>query len=145
MSKEVYIAAPFFNDHQISVVEHIKECLKNDNLQFFSPKDESMFKQGDDPKTILNLNCEALDDARLTIVVTDGKDVGTIWEAGYSYAKGTQILYVWLERTQEQKFNVMLAASGQVVHDWDSLMTQLFSYSQTGRLIESVDESMLHE
>jgi len=143
--KNVYIAAPFFNPEQTLVVEEIKAILDVHEIEYFSPKDESMFKQGDAPKDILDLNCSAIDCATLVIVVTDGKDVGAIWEAGYAYAKGKQILYVWLSREPDQKFNIMLAASGEVVHNYEDLSTQVYGYYVTGRLTETVDRSMLHE
>jgi nucleoside 2-deoxyribosyltransferase len=128
MSK-VYIAAPFFNPTQLERVELVKNVLREQGIEYFSPKDESMFKQGDDPAEILKLNCAAIDMAPYVIVITDDKDVGTIWEAGYAYAKGKKILYVWLGWTPEMKFNIMLAASGIAVHSYDDLAYQLMYYS----------------
>lgn len=144
MSK-VYIAAPFFNADQLLIVENIKLALEDVGLEYFSPKDESMFKQGDDPKEILNLNCKAINECSLIVVVTDDKDVGTIWEAGYAYARGKKVLYVWLGYKPYMKFNLMLGASGKAVHDYVQLHHQLDHYKRLGILSSTNTEGMLYE
>lgn len=142
---QIYLAGPFFNPKQLAIIENIKECIEILDLRYFSPKDESMFKQGDDPKHILQLNCDAINDSDLVIVVTNDKDVGTIWEAGYAFAKGKQILYVWLDHDPKMKFNIMLAASGEVVHSYETLSSQLYNYRLTSMLIKTTNRDMLHE
>lgn len=145
MSK-VYIAAPFFNDEQIQIVEDIKNILDENGINYFSPKDESMFKQGDDPKTILELNCNAIGSAPYIICVTDGKDVGTIWEAGFAFALDIPIMYVWLGYKPEMKFNIMLAASAAtVVHTYIDLEYQAEQFEQHGSFVDISIPGMLHE
>lgn len=145
MSK-CYIAAPFFNDKQLQIVEDIKAILEKQTIEYFSPKDESMFKQGDDPKQILKLNCRAIEHSDFVIVVTDDKDVGTIWEAGYSFAFQVPILYVWLSYEPHMKFNIMLAASGDaVVHTYADLVYQLQHYIEVGEFKQGLDGAKLHE
>ena len=141
-----YIAAPFFNAKQTQIVEDIKAILEEQGIEYFSPKDESMFKQGDDPKDILLLNCKAICNAPFVIVVTDDKDVGTIWEAGFAYAKRVPILYIWLGYKPEMKFNIMLAASGDVVHNYTDLSYQLEFFKAHGRFDNLLKhKGMLHE
>lgn len=143
---KVYIAAPFFNDKQLQIVEDIKAILEEQTIEYFSPKDKSMFKQGDDPSKILRLNCRAIEHSDFVIVVTDDKDVGTIWEAGYSYAFNVPILYVWLGYEPHMKFNIMLAASGAaVVHTYADLTYQLEHYKQFGEFKSGLDGAKLHE
>lgn len=142
---KVYIAAPFFNEAQLERVESIKNVLREQGIEYFSPKDESMFKQGDDPAKILRLNCTAIDEAPYVIVVTDDKDVGTIWEAGYAFAKSKKILYVWLGWKPEMKFNIMLAASGIAVHSYDDLAYQLMYYGVVGALDVNDKEDFIYE
>lgn len=113
---KAYIAGPFFSPSQLAIIEAIKKELVQLGIEYFSPKDESMFKQGDEPKVILDLNLRAILMSDLVIAVTDDKDVGTMFECGYAHSHGIPILYVWLGRKDGQKFNLMLAASGGVVH-----------------------------
>lgn len=131
MSK-AYIAGPFFNPGQIKIIEDIKAELKAYGHSFFSPKDESMFKQGDDPKVILDLNCNAILSCDMIIVVTDGKDVGTMFEAGYAYSHQIPTLYVWLSRQPSQKFNLMLVASGEAVYSIDAIGPAINHYYYHG-------------
>lgn len=143
--KKVYIAAPFFNPEQLKIVEDIKAILEECGVSYFSPKDESMFKQGDDPADILRLNCKAIYDAKYVIVVTDGKDVGTIWEAGFAFGKRKPILYVWLGYKPEMKFNIMLAASGPAVHNYTDLEFQIDNFEKFREFANTTASGMLHE
>ena len=45
------------------------------------------------------------------MAITDEKDIGTIWEAGYAYGIGKEIVY-YAETLGNNPFNVMLGKSG---------------------------------
>jgi nucleoside 2-deoxyribosyltransferase len=144
----IYIAGPFFNDQELFVIDHIKDMIKTYNYQYFSPKDELMYVPGvTSPEDILRANMNGLMKTDLLIAVTDGKDPGTMFEAGWAYAKGIPIIYVWLTGTKEQKFNVMLAATGSVVRSY----IQLFKALDDIRLTEQFnrknwsEEAMYYE
>ena len=141
----VYIAAPFFNDKQLAIVEEIKAILENEGIEYFSPKDESMFKQGDDPVDILISNCKAIIDSDYVIAVTDDKDVGTIWEAGYAFGNGIPIIYLWIGYEEHMKFNIMLAASGSVAKSYLELNDQIVHFKTESHFYSDKDEDMLHE
>lgn len=144
--RKAYIAAPFFNPKQLEIVEQVKGVLDAAEISYFSPKDENLFKQGDNPKLILNENCYAIRNANVIVVITDDKDVGTIWEAGYAYAHGKDIIYLWLGYKPDMKFNIMLAASGDsVVHTYVGLYEQMVAYRETGRFLATKQEGILYE
>ena len=143
--KKVYIAGPFFNEAQLAIIEEIKQQLDSVGIKYFSPKDESMFKQGDAPDKILRLNCEAINSAPFVVVVTDDKDVGTMWEAGYAYAKKKPILYVWLGYKPWMKFNLMLGASGYAVHTYADMLYQICRFMEIGEFKDINSEGMLYE
>jgi len=129
----VYIASPFFNDREVAVVEQIKSILKQNSLSFFSPKDDMLY----DPKTmtpadVLTVHVQALHNTDLTVCVTDGKDPGTLFEAGWCYAQGIPIIYIWLSGKEGQKFNLVLAASGAVVRSFDQLDQAINEVKQSG-------------
>lgn len=130
MSK-VYIAGPFFNAEQVATIEEIKCCLDIAKISYYSPKDDNLFFEGctRTPKEGLTVNCDEIRMSDMVIAVTDGKDVGTMWECGYAFANGIKILYVWLSRQPGQNFNLMLAASGDVVHSY----ADLSEYLATGK------------
>lgn len=126
MSKQVYLAGPFFTPGQVELIERLKEVMDNRKISYFSPKDECMYTPGvTTPHQILRMNIEAIDECELIIVVTDGKDVGTLFEAGYAYGIDKEILYVWTTGRSEDKFNLMLAASGEVARSLDEVNSYL--------------------
>lgn len=141
----VYIAGPWFTDEQLEIIEKIKEVLDRQGVDYFSPKDSNLFEPGDDPKDILNGNLEAVYEAQFVVAVTDGKDVGTMFEAGYAYAHAIPILYLWLGYQPGMKFNIMLAASGQAVHTYEQLESQIKMFKEHGVFATIVDKGMEYE
>lgn len=113
---KAYIAAPFFNPEQIETVERIKRLLDDLGVAYFSPKDECMFVKGKTkPKDILDMNVDAIRSCTFMIAVTEGKDMGTLFECGYAYAIKQDVIYYWDNDNPELKFNLMLSASGYEV------------------------------
>lgn len=130
----IYIAGPFFNQYETGIINRIKSILDTYRYEYFSPKDELMFKPGvTTPEDILRANVNGLMKADLLVCVTDGKDPGTMFEAGWAFAKGLPIIYIWLTGTKEQKFNVMLAATGSVVRSFDQLCKALDDIRDTAQ------------
>lgn len=137
----VYIAAPFFNEVQLRRVENIKELLERLGINYFSPKDASMFMPGiTTPEEIFDINVKALKKTNVLVCVTDDKDTGTIFEAGYCSALNIPIIYVWTTAKGGQKFNIMLAASGSVCKTFPQL-EQALEDIQTTRTFDRKDWS----
>ncbi len=115
--KNVYIASPFFNPLQVQIVEDIKSALTEIGVEYYSPKDANLFEnfKDMDPKLIFQENVVNILNRDAVVVVTDGKDVGTIFEAGFAFASNIPIVYVWLDRPEGAKFNLMLSQSGRTV------------------------------
>jgi len=133
----IYIASPFFNDIQLRRVENVKALLETFNLRYFSPKDESMFVQGvTTPEEIFNVNINALKKANVLICITDDKDTGTIFEAGWCSASDIPIIYLWTTAKEGQKFNIMLAASGSVCKSYNQLEDALVNLIITKQVVK---------
>jgi nucleoside 2-deoxyribosyltransferase len=129
----IYIAGPFFNPQQITVINNIRFVIEDLCIEYFSPKDECMYTPGvTTPEEVLNTNMDALNCTSLLVCVTDGKDPGTMFEAGWSYAKNIPIIYVWLTGAKGQKFNLMLGASGSVVQNMGQLKAALADFKENG-------------
>lgn len=132
----IYLAGPFFNQPQLRRVENIKEILDEMDLKYFSPKDECMFTPGvTTPKEVLDMNMAALAKTDLLVCITDDKDTGTMFEAGYCYAKNIPILYVWTTAEKGQKFNIMLAASGSVAKKYKDFKDALRDIQARGQFV----------
>ena len=143
-----YIAGPFFNTEQTMTIETIKSILDYNKVEYFSPKDECMYKEGETtPEEVLEINIMGLSRTDVCICVTDGKDPGTMFEAGLCYAKDIPIIYIWLGGLPGQKFNLVLAASGSVVRNMEQLDRAVKEIKDLGVFIQRnwSEEKMIYE
>ena len=111
---DFYLASPFFKDSQIQREEAIKNALRNEMYTVYSPRENGILTPDatDEVRTkIFKENCEAIQKSHRILAITDEKDIGTIWEAGYAYGLGKEIVY-YAETLGDNRFNVMLGKSG---------------------------------
>jgi len=132
----IYIAGPWFNERQNKILQDVKIYLRDLALEFYSPKDDNLFQTDlTSPTEIFDDNVKHMLTCDMMLVITDGKDVGTIFEAGFAYAQGKQILYLWVDYKEGQKFNIMLAESGDsCCLGFLDLQKALIQYKETGTL-----------
>lgn len=132
-----YIAGPWFTPEQMELLEAVKTIVLKSGIPYFSPKDENLFIPGESSAMdVLVGNCNAIDSCDLLVVITNGKDVGTMWEAGYAFANDKPIIYVWIGREPGQKFNLMLAASGAVAYTLDELAESMRCFAHFGDFLD---------
>ena len=115
---DFYFASPFFNDEQIEREERMIAHLRNLGFLVFSPKEACHLEAtaGIEARhNTFNMNIEAIRRSKAVFAVTDGKDVGTIWEAGYAFGINKPVIY-FAETLGTNKFNLMLAQSGRDVY-----------------------------
>lgn len=141
---DCYLAGPWFTDAQMARIERIKSILYKQGIAYFSPKDENLFEPGMSTKDVLAANLVAIAESRFVLAITDGKDVGTMFECGWAYAMDVPILYVWLTHEPGQKFNLMLAASGSFVTSEKELRNALQSWIEIGEFSISTEVSDEH-
>lgn len=111
---DFYLASPFFKDTQIRREDEVKNILRYNGYTVYSPKENGVLTPDatDEVRTkIFKENCEAIQKSRRILAITDEKDIGTIWEAGYAYGIGKEIVY-YAETLGNNPFNVMLGKSG---------------------------------
>lgn len=145
VKNKIYLAAPFFNPDQAEKVDQVERLVRILGHDLFSPRLESSFEQGDDPSPVLKKNCNGIMYSDYIIAITDDKDVGTMWECGFAFAVGKPILYLWLGWTLEKKFNIMLAASGSVVHNYEELAIAINNFKMFSSFNVPTNSEMLHE
>lgn len=115
--KKVYIASPFFNEEQLERVKYIEELLKSYNIEFFSPRTDTYVKPNstdEERKKAFHDNVNAIEDSAFMVAVTDGKDVGTMFEIGYAYGYDIPII-LFAETLGDKPFNLMLAMCGNKI------------------------------
>ena len=111
---DFYLASPFFNDEQIKREETIKKTLRGYGFTVYAPREHGIVGSLASQEAVtstFNSNVEAIDNSRMVLAITDGKDMGTIWEAGYAYGNNIPIVY-YAETLGNNPFNIMLSESG---------------------------------
>lgn len=114
---DFYFASPFFNPEQVEREERMICHLRGLGFSVFSPKESCHLDakaSAESRKEVFDSNCRAINSARAVFAVTDGKDMGTIWEAGYAYGINKPVIY-FAETLGDSQFNLMLAQSGRDV------------------------------
>ena len=114
ISKEVYIAGPFFNEEQKAVIEKIKNILKELKISYFSPGDELPILEGKksskkDREKVFIGNCNGITYSNFVIAVIDDFDPGTLWEMGFAFNDGRPILAY--SDVPDRGLNIMLEQS----------------------------------
>lgn len=135
---DVYLAGPFFNEHQIEVIAGIEDLMDEFAMGYFSPRWCGMIddKSTDiEKRAIFHKDIESIQNSRYVFAITDGKDMGTLFECGYAFANNVPIVYIALDL--KGPFNLMLAKSAlRVVRSMDELRKMLCeSVKEKGRHI----------
>lgn len=125
---KVYFASPWFNPDQAEREERVKGRLRELGFNVWSPKENSSLSPITDPvirEKIFSANVEHIKSCDIIFAITDGKDMGTIWEAGFAngYNAGMEdsetfkpiiIVYYCETLGPNGQFNLMLAQSGNI-------------------------------
>lgn len=138
---KVYFASPWFRPDQAEREDRVKAKLRSLGFNVWSPKDNcvcSPIADSDMRMKVFTDNVNNIIDADILFAITDGKDMGTIWEAGFAcglnaangYGKYKIIVYYCETLGPEGQFNLMLAQSGDIV------VTRFEDLDQLPELIE---------
>lgn len=125
---KVYFASPWFNHEQAEREDRVKSKLRELGFNVWSPKDNCVCSPIADEvmrMKVFNDNCNNIVDSDIVFAITDGKDMGTIWEAGFAYGLSRcletfdhapiTIVYYCETLGPNGQFNLMLAQSGDIV------------------------------
>jgi hypothetical protein len=86
---DIYVAGPFFNYAQLSVVEEMADFFRDAGLRVFSPYHDVGLGQ---PVQVAKQDLDALHACRVLVACLEGYDPGTIFEVGYARAIGIPVL-----------------------------------------------------
>lgn len=76
MNKKIYLAGPFFNLEQVSLMEYIEECLDDEGVTYFAPRKESPVVgelTAERASEILKANLKGIAEADVVLAVLDWK------------------------------------------------------------------------
>lgn len=115
---DFYLASPFFTFEQQKRLEKVAKVLRDNNYSVYLPSEHSIVKLDSDSdfvKKVFDSNVDAINNSKAVLAITDEKDMGTIWEAGYAYGKGIPVIY-YAETLGLNPFNIMLSESAKGIY-----------------------------
>ena len=141
-----YLAGPWFTPEQARRLDLIRNIMEDEGVDFYDPMKDCLYVHGKTtPEQVLAMNVDAINARDFIVVITDGKDTGTIFEAGYAYAIKKPIIYVWLTGASDQKFNLMLGASGAVVRSGGQLINAIRGFKEHGQIGIKIHKDIQYE
>lgn len=121
---KIYFASPWFSKEQSEREERVKKRLRELGWNVWSPKENCNLSPISDEvirDKVFKDNCSHIDGCDFVFAITDGKDMGTIWEAGYAYGRYKPVIF-YCETLNGGYFNLMLAQSAYgVITSFDGL------------------------
>ena len=117
---KVYIAAPFFNESQLTTVKEVESALSTVGIDYFSPRiggilqDMEKEEQHKKFERIYLENISAMESCSHMVACIDDRDTGTIFEIGY-FAKSGKPFTLFV--SDPSKVSVMLAVPALSVCD----------------------------
>ena len=118
MTKKVYIAGGWFSDAQLTALKELEELYPEKVC--YRPRLDTNLDMGWDK--IFQDNLKYLEECEIVIASTIDKDMGTLWECGYAYAKNKTIVYY---TPGISKPNLMLGKSGVICQTIQQIKTYL--------------------
>jgi nucleoside 2-deoxyribosyltransferase len=117
-TKKVYLAAPFFTMSQRWLVEEVRNCLHSFGVPVFSPYHDVGLGAA---SNVVPLDIKALNRSDLVLVLADGLDTGTIFEAGHARAKGIPVI-AFVQNEKEGDLKMLQGTHCEIVRDFVSAM-----------------------
>ena len=132
----VYIASPWFNESQSERLEKVYNLVLSFGFSPWSAKYDGIVVPFNASREVrrkaFKENLEVINKSRFIVVITDEKDVGTLWEMGYAYSIHKPIIG-YAETLGDKPFNLMLAEScNSVAKSLNELSDILTYYVERG-------------
>ena len=135
---KAYIASSWFNPTANQEVNDIISALDGNGFEFFSPRDFFVCPPGanlETQKSTYEGNLEHLHKCDFMICNTHGKDMGSIFEAGYFKSLEKPIVYFCAGLPDGAAFNLMLAQSGVKVCTSTDQLNEYLSRCATSEML----------
>ena len=118
----VYLAGGWFTPSQNDRYSYVEETLKSLGFEVFSPRSVKLpdSPTDTDMENIFKLDIDEIRKCDFMVNITNEKDMGTLFEAGYAWANGVPIVY--FAENLNGPFNLMLAkTAAQVITSREDL------------------------
>ncbi|MCL4784602.1 MAG: nucleoside 2-deoxyribosyltransferase [Bryobacterales bacterium] len=111
---DVYVAGPFFNYAQLSVVEEMGDLFRDAELRVFSPYHDVGLSQS---VQVAKQDLEALRACRIVVACLEGCDPGTVFEVGYARALDIPVL-LYAPNLTDLHATMFLGSGCELVRDF---------------------------
>lgn len=131
MAKRIYLAGPFFNVEQLTLIQKLETELRRIGWEVYSPREDGILmnmtpaERVASSKKVFARNVEKMLWADIILAVIDNFDPGTVWELGFCYASGEHGMVTYTDHNFG--LNVMLQESVDAHVRGMEQMTTLFS------------------
>lgn len=135
-----YTASPFFNPEQEERLESLQALLEIYGYTYFSPHIDGIDLKPDasqeEREKVFKENIYGISNAEQIFAVTDGRDMGTIFESGAAYSLNIPIHYFAETLPEGATFNVMLALSAKSVSTNKLEFSEMLANDSKGKKYE---------
>lgn len=131
--QQIYLAGPFFNEPQLSLVTRVQDMLEHHGLYVYCPHQVDGVVESANPfrrAVVYDNNLTAIDRSCALVALLDGSDPGTLYEYGYAVARGIPVVGIWTSNISE--LNLMPRLGGTIVRSLDQVITVLLELLQQG-------------
>jgi len=118
---DIYLAGPFFNFAQLSVIEEMADLFREAGLRVFSPYHDVGFGHS---SQIAKQDLDALHASRVVIACLEGYDPGTVFEVGYARALAIPVL-VYSPNLQDLHSTMFLGSGCELVRDFTTAVYRI--------------------
>lgn len=112
--KKLYIAAPFFNIGQLTLVNSVEIMIATTpGLLFYSPRTDGVLQdmtpeqRADMAPKLFALNKKMIRECDAVLAIKDHKDSGTTWETGFAHGIGKPV-FGYRHGTTAEPLNIMV-------------------------------------
>ena len=138
---KVYLAGPFFTEHERFLIEEYAKILRT-KFEVFVPM-EHFVPDGEKlpndfwGKSVFEIDKKGIDDAEIVIAVDHGftSDAGTAWEVGYAYGQNKTVFVVSATEQKNPVHSLMMVNGSTKFFDsfgdlWKFLDEGIDTYSK---------------
>jgi len=129
--RHIYLAAPFFDWSERTLVQRTKALLEHHGYRVYSPFDEDGILYSHDvmrESSVFGREKKAIEEALAVVSLLDGNDPGTMWEIGFAVGCDVPVISLWT--ADYYSLNLMPRMSTTVVNSYQQLVLELLEVTR---------------